>query len=269
LAEEFIRSRTLALEPYQKLSKQEFIQKIKTKAFRDEIRKIYDDYKLKLSVIHTKADPFWMDRFIIVACKNKEYEEKTIAKIAQMKNTDPLEAIFDLMVEDPDTKWFQFFDEKEVMHQTIPVFINHPMGAPSTDMGALPPLERPDGFEIGGVFETPSAVAYGGFADYIGTYVRERKCILLEEAVRKATSFPAQRFGLEDRGQLRPDAYADILIFDLDKIKMTGNYMKPAQRPDGIEFVLVNGKLVYKDKTHSGAKPGKVLRRGHDLKKRM
>lgn len=260
LVEEFIRSRTLALEPYRKLSKDEFIEKIKTKSFREEIRKIYDDNKLKFSVTHTKADPYWMDRFIIVDSQNDPYVGKTIAEIARSKETDPLEAIFDILVEDPDVRWFQYFDEKEVMHQTIPVFLNHSVGVPSTDMGTLPPLDNSVGFEMEGLWVTPSPVAYGGFADYIGTYVRERNSLSLEEAVRKATFFPAQRFGLKDRGRLRPDAFADVVVFDIEKIKMTGDSMKPAQRPNGIEYVLVNGKIVYKDKTHTGERPGHVLK---------
>lgn len=260
LVDEFIRSRTLALEPYKTLSKDQFVERLKTAAFRAEIRKIYDDYKLKFSTIHTKADPYWMNRFIIVESRNDQYVGKTIAEIAQLKETDPLEVIFDILVEDPDVRWYQYFDEKEVMHQTIPVFLNHPAGVPSTDVGILPPLDNPEGFEVDGILHVPSDTAYGAFTNYIGTYVRERNSLSLEEAVRKVGSFPARRFGLEDRGELRPGAFADVVVFDIEKIKMTGDHMKPAQRPDGIEYVLVNGKIVYQDKTHTGEKPGHVLR---------
>jgi len=260
LIEEFTKSRTLALEEFKNYPKEEFIEKIKSGEFREKIRKIYDAYKLKLCVIHTKADPFWMDRFKIISCKNKEYEGKTIREIVRIRNADPLEAIFDILVEDPETKWLQHIDEKEVMHQTLPVFLRHPAAMPSTDMGTLPPIKQPEGYQIGDSFTHPSPLAFGAFADYIGTYVRERSALNLEEAVKKATSFPAQRFGLEDRGLLRPDAYADIVIFDFKKIKKMGDFVKPAQPPEGIEYVFVNGKIVYKDKTHTGVRSGKVLR---------
>lgn len=261
LVEEFIKSRTLALEPFRHMSREEFIKKINTPVFREKIRKVYDDNKLKLGMIHTKADPYWMNRFKIVVCTNEEYEGKTIGEIAAMRKTDPLEAIFDILVEDPDAKWFQYFDEKEVMHQALPVFLNHSAGMPSTDMGSLPPVTQAEGFKVGGSLFTPPAIAYGGFADYIGRYVRDRGSLGLEEAVRKATAFPAQRFGLADRGVLKPNAYADLVVFSLEKIKRTGDFMRPAQQPEGIEYVLVNGTVVYKEKSHTGARPGKVLRR--------
>jgi len=264
LIEEFIKSRTLALERFKNYPKEEFIKKIKTGEFREKIRNIYDAYKLKLCVIHTKADPFWMDRFKIVVCKNKEYEGKTIGEIARMRNTNPLEAIFDILVEDPETKWLQHIDEKELMHQALPIFLSHPAAMPSTDMGSLPPVEQAEGFEEGDSLIHPSPLACGAFADYIGTYVRERSALSLEEAVKKATSFPAQRFGLEDRGELRPGAYADIVVFDFNNIKKTGDFLRPAQPPEGIKYVFVNGKIVYKEKTHTGEKPGRVLRHRYE-----
>ena len=66
--------------------------------------------------------------------------------------------------------------------------------------------------------------------------------------------------GLKDRGVLSPGAYADIVVFNFETIKMTGDFLKPDERPEGIEYVLVNGKVVYKEKAHTGLKPGKVLR---------
>jgi N-acyl-D-amino-acid deacylase len=65
---------------------------------------------------------------------------------------------------------------------------------------------------------------------------------------------------LEDRGALIPGSFADIVIFDIDRIKMTGTFLNPAQRPEGIEYVFVNGKIVYKDMSHTGEMPGKLLR---------
>jgi N-acyl-D-amino-acid deacylase len=91
--------------------------------------------------------------------------------------------------------------------------------------------------------------------------VRETKVLSLEEAVRKATSLPSQVIGLKDRGILKTGAFADIVVFDLDTIRMKGDNSNPAQPPEGIEYVLVNGKVVYKDMNHTGEKPGKVLRR--------
>jgi N-acyl-D-amino-acid deacylase len=90
--------------------------------------------------------------------------------------------------------------------------------------------------------------------------VREQKILTLEEAVRKATSFPAQVFGLKDRGLLKAGAFADIVIFDIDRIRMAGDYLNPAVPPQGIDYVLVNGKVTYEGLAHTGIKAGKVIR---------
>ncbi len=88
----------------------------------------------------------------------------------------------------------------------------------------------------------------------------KRRALSLEEAVRKATSFPAGWFGIKDRGVLRPGAFADILIFDFDRIKPRATYLDPTQAPEGIECVLVNGRVVYQGMKHTGETSGKVLR---------
>jgi len=123
---------------------------------------------------------------------------------------------------------------------------------PCTDSRALPPELRDD-FDV-------SPTAYGLYPHYIRRYVKERSILSLEEAVRKATSLPAQVIGLKDRGILKAGNFADILIFDYESIKERGDCMNPDQRPEGIEFVLVNGQIIYKDRTHTGMKPGKVIR---------
>ena len=90
--------------------------------------------------------------------------------------------------------------------------------------------------------------------------VREKKVLRLEEAIRKATYLPARTLGLKDRGVVSPGAYADIVVFDYDVIRMTGDYLHPARAPDGVEHVLVNGKMVFEGKRHTGERPGRVLR---------
>ena len=83
----------------------------------------------------------------------------------------------------------------------------------------------------------------------------------LEEAVRKASYMPAQRLGLKDRGVLRPGAYADIVLFDLDRIDERSTFLDPVQPPEGIAHVIVNGQVAAEGTRHTGAKAGRVLRR--------
>jgi len=102
---------------------------------------------------------------------------------------------------------------------------------------------------------------YGTYPRILGKYVREEKILTLEQAIRKMTSFPAQTLGLLDRGLIREGMWADLVIFDPDTIIDRATYTDPHQYPDGIHYVIINGEIVVKDKQHSKAKPGKILRR--------
>jgi N-acyl-D-amino-acid deacylase len=203
-------------------------------------------------MIHTKADPFWFNCFSILHCQNNKYVGKTIGEIAKQEKKDPLEVLFDMLVDDSDTRWVQHLDRRQSAAATV-AFLQHPQTMACTDMGVYP--ANPKGASL------PPPIAYGLYPNYIKTYVRERKVVSLEEAIKKATYLPAQRINLDDRGVIRKGTFADILIFDFDKIDYTGNFLDPAVRPEGINYVLINGQLVYKDKTHTKARPGKVLRR--------
>ena len=98
--------------------------------------------------------------------------------------------------------------------------------------------------------------------DRLGRYVRELGVLTLQEAVRKMTSAPAQRFGLWDRGLIRPGFKADITIFNPETVIDRATFMEPHRYPEGIEYVIVNGVVVIDEGEHTGALPGRVLRRG-------
>jgi dihydroorotase/N-acyl-D-amino-acid deacylase len=106
----------------------------------------------------------------------------------------------------------------------------------------------------------PHPRSYGTFARVLARYVRERKLLTVEEAVRKMTSFPAQRIGLVDRGLLRPGLKADVAIFDPARVRDRATFEQPHQYAEGFSTVIVNGQVVYRDGTMTGARPGRVLR---------
>jgi len=114
-----------------------------------------------------------------------------------------------------------------------------------------------------------SPCSYGEFPGVLERYVRDEPVLRLEEAIRKMTSFPAQRFGLWDRGILRPGLRADIVVFDLDRIRDRATALPPHsypiknyphRYPEGIDYVFVDGVLVVDGERHTGALPGRVLR---------
>lgn len=142
----------------------------------------------------------------------------------------------------------------------VDYIVAHPLCMPETDDlpvvpdGPVPPMHTR---------------AYGSFAKLLGWYVRERHILTLEEAIRKATSFLAQRIGLDDRGFLRKGMYADITIFDPRTVAERGTRENPAQYPEGIRFVLVNGQVVVDGGRPTIVRSGRVLRGPGWTKKRL
>ncbi len=106
----------------------------------------------------------------------------------------------------------------------------------------------------------PHPRSYGTFVRILGRYVREYKLLRLEEAVRKMTSLPAVRLGLQDRGILREGMRADLVMFDADTVVDNATFTAPHQYPSGIDYVLVNGQVVVEKGKHNGERPGLVLR---------
>jgi len=105
----------------------------------------------------------------------------------------------------------------------------------------------------------PHPRSYGTFARVLAVYVREKKILTLEDAVRKMSSFPAARLGLADRGLLRPGMKADIAVFDPARVRDLATYAQPHQYAEGFSHVIVNGKVVFEDGAMTAARPGWVL----------
>jgi N-acyl-D-amino-acid deacylase len=107
----------------------------------------------------------------------------------------------------------------------------------------------------------PHPRLWGSFARVLGHYARGLNLFPLETAVYKMTGLTAKTFGLEQRGVLRPGAYADITVFDAGTVDEAASFARPIQPAKGIDTVIVNGAIVWRDGHASGARPGRVLRR--------
>jgi dihydroorotase/N-acyl-D-amino-acid deacylase len=105
----------------------------------------------------------------------------------------------------------------------------------------------------------PHPRSYGTYPRVLAVYVREKKLLGLEEAIRKMTSFPAQRVGLVDRGILRPGMKADVVVFDPARIRDSATYENPHQYPEGVSVVLINGVPAFENGAMTGARPGVVV----------
>lgn len=200
------------------------------------------------------ANERW-DNLLIASCRkeeNKRFEGRTLQEISDMVGKEPLEACLDLLLaENFDVAMVRF----AMCEADVEYVMQHPLvmiGSDATLRATYGPLSA----------GKPHPRAYGTFPRVLGTYVRERGVLRLEEAVRKMTSFAAQRFRLYDRGLLRPGTYADLVMFDPATVAELATYSEPHAYPRGIDLVMVNGTVVIENGEHSGALPGKVLRRG-------
>jgi N-acyl-D-aspartate/D-glutamate deacylase len=138
--------------------------------------------------------------------------------------------------------------------QDIETALRAPWMSLGSDASASEQLHATDGLGL------PHPRSYGNFPRLIAEYVRKRGVLTLPDAIRKMTSWPATRMRQFDRGAIRTGLWADITIFDYDRIQDTATYQDPTATPKGVEYVLVNGQLVIDKGHHTGAKPGKVLR---------
>jgi len=110
----------------------------------------------------------------------------------------------------------------------------------------------------------PHPRCYGAFPKVLGHYVRDKKIINLENAIKKMTFLPAKKVGIKDRGQILEGSFADLVIFDFFTIKDNSTYTDPHHFPSGIKYVLINGQLVLKNQKLTGKKPGKWLKRKNE-----
>jgi N-acyl-D-aspartate/D-glutamate deacylase len=182
---------------------------------------------------------------------NAKYEGKTIAQIARELARDPADAAWDLVAEGQGRVMAIYHMMSEGDIETA---LRFPWTSIGSDAGAVAQVGTPDATGL------PHPRSFGNHVRVISRYVKEKKTLRLEEAVRKMTSWPATRMRLADRGVIRVGAWADVTIFDLAALDDRATYERPMQFPTGIEWVLVNGVVVIERGTHTGAKPGHVLR---------
>jgi len=175
---------------------------------------------------------------------------KTLAEVAKLWNKDPIDAVFDFLIEDKAFTEIAAFGMSE---PDVLLALQQPWVSVDNDSSGT----SPEGL-LG--HEHPHPRAYGTFPRVLRKYVREEKKLGLEEAIRKFSALPAQRMRLTDRGVLKSGMWADVVVFDPNKIHDLATFDEPNQLSEGMEYVLVNGIAVIDGGKMTGALPGKVLR---------
>lgn len=192
------------------------------------------------------------EAFIVGAVQNPKLvplEGKTIAQIAKLWGKDPIDTIFDLLIEDQAFTSVAFYVMSE---PDVLLALRQPWVSLCNDSQGT----APDGL-LGQ--EHPHPRAYGAFPHVLRKYVREDKALSLEDAIRKFTALPAGRMRLSDRGVLKTGMWADVVVFDPESVRDRATFDNPNQLAEGMRFVLVNGVPVIAEGKMTNALPGKVL----------
>lgn len=189
---------------------------------------------------------------------NARFQGMTVDRIFAEKaqghseRPDPIDQLFDFLIEEKGSIGTIYAHHTE---DDMNLALRQPWCSIGSDGSALAvegPLRRGH----------PHPRNFGTFPRILGLYVRERRWLTLEDAVRKMTSLNANKIGLLDRGVLRPGLAADVAVFDPRKVSDRSTYLEPFQYSEGIEYVIVGGQVVLDGGKHTGARPGRVLRHG-------
>jgi len=181
--------------------------------------------------------------------KNEPLEGKSLLEIARKKNADPIDNYFELLLEEGGNISGVLFTMTE---ESKKLAMKQPWLSICSDGTAV----KPEGILGKG---KPHPRYYGTFPRLLGRYVRQQNVLTLEDAIRKMTSLAAQRLGLQYRGLIKEGMFADICIFDYEKIIDHATFENPHQYSEGVIYLLVNGKSVIENGEHTGAKPGRVI----------
>jgi N-acyl-D-amino-acid deacylase len=225
--------------------KEKAIERLKNNKMREDI---------KIELLKRYKPDDWNEVMIsqVVTDKNKEAEGKTVKRGAGLFKRDMLNFIFDILIEENmevDAIFFSMNEEnmKSILKKDY-VMIGSDSGARS-DKGVL-------GLGL------PHPRTFGTFPRVLGKYCRDEKLFDLPTAIYKMTSFPCRRIGINNRGLIKEGYFADLAIFNPDTISDTATYESSKRYPVGIEYVIVNGRITVKNGEHTGAKSGRVLRKG-------
>ena len=181
--------------------------------------------------------------------RNRPFQGKRMSELIEARGGDPVDVLFDVLVEENGSVPTVFFHHSEPDMQLI---MKQPWTSIGSD-GSAVSIDGPSGRSH------PHPRYYGTFPRVLGRYVRELRVLTLPEAISKMTSMNADKLGIKDRGRLREGMWADITVFDANRVADRATFENPNQYPVGIEYVIVNGVVTVERDRHTGSLAGKVL----------
>lgn len=242
-------------------SREKFAEWLKVTDYREEIIEALKNGKWYIRLAYNpNTNPQWAENIWISGHKDASLVGKNLAMISAERDTDKIHTWFDLICEDPDamayaagtadTGNFPWKPYRALMFQ-------HKAGSLSLDQSIFDTeykMERPP-------YRRPGRNAFGAFPGFINKMVKDIKVFTIEEAIYKMSTAAAEHHNLKGLGTITPGSYADITVFDYDKLEVVGTPVEPSQHPKGIEYVIVNGVTVVEKGKHTGATPGRIVKR--------
>jgi N-acyl-D-amino-acid deacylase len=225
-------------------------QRMRNPEVRARVAKEMDDPHAGYENLYLKAGP---DGMILAALKSDELKPltgKSLTEVANMWHESPEETAMDLVIKDGSRVGVIYFvmSEDNVRRETTLPWMSF-----ASDEAAPSPE---------GIFLESNAHprAYGNFARLLAKYVRADKAVTLQDAIHRLTALPAANLSLKNRGLLKPGYFADIVVFDPNKIQDHSTYVKPHQLASGVNDVIVNGRFALSDGVATGAHSGQFVR---------
>jgi N-acyl-D-amino-acid deacylase len=215
------------------------------------------DTRIREQITHEiyqqKDDTLWNTIMIssVYYDKNKWMVGKTITEISRETEKHPLEVVFDLLIDEETRVDIFLFSMNEDNLEKILGWDFIFVGSDSSMRADCEPLNS----------GKPHPRSYGTFSRVLGVYCREKKLLSEEKAIQKMTGLPSQKIGLDRRGLIKKDYFADITIINPEKVADRSTYLKPHQYSEGIEYVIVNGKITVNRGRHTGITNGRILRK--------
>lgn len=234
---------------------------LKVKDFREEVTDAVRRGKWYIRENYSpNTNPRWAENITVVKTKSPGLDGKSIAEIAKERGRDAWETYLDIIAEDPDARavvarhdQILAYREPKCYNQ----FYTHQAGMVGLDTSVYDNKYQATNPPYG----IPMINAYSAYPLFYVKFVRDNQILTLNEAVQKTATMPARVHNLEGRGVISEGNYADIVLMDLPNLKVLGDELEPRRYPKGIEHVFVNGVAVVQEGKHTGATPGRVLKR--------
>ncbi len=242
-------------------SREEILERLKDADCRMKMRRAIEHGKMKWP--HAEGDSWSLNLFRLMGwecCrimsvaseKNRHLAGMQLTEIARQRGKHPFDVACELLIEE-DGHVFVFESMAEPDDNLTERTMFAPMRDPEVSIST-------DTILMGG--GKPSHLFYGCYPKFLGRYVREKKLLSLETAIRKITAVPAEHFNLKGRGKIEKGAFADVLVFDMERIATRATFNDPTNFPAGIEHVFINGKhVVDGDTFNANVQAGRALRR--------